>query len=659
MAQERVQIRLDAVDNTRKALNGLKGRLDKVKSSVFNLRNSFLAIGAGLVVKGFIDAGIQVENLGVQLKTLFGSAKAGEKALKSITQFAAKTPFELRNIQQGVTSLAVVREQAEKAGLSFDDLLTLTGNVAAQMGGDFAFASFQIQKAFSTGIAAAESLKERGIAGMAGFEAGVSVNADGTIKKMNKAFGKDGKFGNLMDELSKTLFGTITNIKDAFFIFQVEVSKGFFTALKQNLGDLKKTAEENRKEIAKFGAVIGKGLSKAIQGTSDALKFLKNNFEFLKNTILAVIGIKIVTFFGQFILLIGKLRNAMLLLNVAMLANPLFLGVAAVALVVAGIYSITNAMKDAKKATDAWAISLGYIDQDAFDKAMGMTKEDDIVGILKRPKAKTFFEDDEDDKVGDVISDKSIKQIEELTKAIQEYKKAFEASFGGQVLIQAQASLDKMESTFKNINQILAKTAIDGIGALSKGIAESIILGKSLGDTFRQFVQQSIVNALASLIQYYATKLLIYAIEKLFGIEIPKQVDLEKRKLDVLKKQTSELKKQAVLQLIITALGGGGGFNPFGSAEGGRVNGTRANGGQTQNGNSYIVGERGRELFIPSTDGQIVSNENLNGMGATNINFTVQATDVKGVQELLIDNRATITNIINTALNQKGKPALV
>jgi len=98
-----------------------------------------------------------------------------------------------------------------------------------------------------------------------------------------------------------------------------------------------------------------------------------------------------------------------------------------------------------------------------------------------------------------------------------------------------------MKSTFENINQILAKTAIDGIGALSKGIAESIILGKSLGDSFRQFVQQAIVNALASLIQFYATKLLIYAIEKLFGIEIPKQVDLENLTFD-----PAEVKQQMV-----------------------------------------------------------------------------------------------------------------
>jgi hypothetical protein len=44
-------------------------------------------------------------------------------------------------------------------------------------------------------------------------------------------------------------------------------------------------------------------------------------------------------------------------------------------------------------------------------------------------------------------------------------------------------------------------------------------------------------------------------------------------------------------------------------------NGYRANGGQTSGTNAYIVGERGRELFIPSTDGQIVSNENLKSYG--------------------------------------------
>ena len=45
--------------------------------------------------------------------------------------------------------------------------------------------------------------------------------------------------------------------------------------------------------------------------------------------------------------------------------------------------------------------------------------------------------------------------------------------------------------------------------------------------------------------------------------------------------------------------------------------------------------------------------------GATTVNFNISATDVRGVKELLIDNRATIVNAVNTALNEKGKEALV
>jgi len=47
----------------------------------------------------------------------------------------------------------------------------------------------------------------------------------------------------------------------------------------------------------------------------------------------------------------------------------------------------------------------------------------------------------------------------------------------------------------------------------------------------------------------------------------------------------------------------------------------------------------------------------MNGVNTVNIN--VSATDVRGVKELLIDNRSTIVNAVNIALNEKGKEALV
>jgi len=49
----------------------------------------------------------------------------------------------------------------------------------------------------------------------------------------------------------------------------------------------------------------------------------------------------------------------------------------------------------------------------------------------------------------------------------------------------------------------------------------------------------------------------------------------------------------------------------------------RANGGPVTGGSSYLVGERGPELFTPGRSGMITSNENL---GSTNIVVNVDAS---------------------------------
>ncbi len=209
MANQRLNIDIVAKDKSKQALNNVQGSLEKVKRSVFNLRNAFIGLGAGLVIKGFVNAGIQIENLEVQLNALFGSAKEGKKALKEVTDFAAGTPFELKNIQQGITALATVRKTAEESGVSFEELLKITGNTATILGGDFALASLQIQRSFSAGISSAELFRERGIKAMAGFKEGVRVNTKESILGLKNAFGTGGEFGNLIDDLSRTLFGTI------------------------------------------------------------------------------------------------------------------------------------------------------------------------------------------------------------------------------------------------------------------------------------------------------------------------------------------------------------------------------------------------------------------------------------------------------------------
>lgn len=65
--------------------------------------------------------------------------------------------------------------------------------------------------------------------------------------------------------------------------------------------------------------------------------------------------------------------------------------------------------------------------------------------------------------------------------------------------------------------------------------------------------------------------------------------------------------------------------------------GARANGGSVSAGKSYLVGERGAELFTPSSNGMIVPNNALGG-GGTNINLTVNgAIDPEGTARTIVD----------------------
>jgi hypothetical protein len=631
MAQK-LNIDIVARDKSKQALGNVQKGLSRLKQSVFNLKNAFIGLGAGLVVKGFVDAGIQVENLSVQLKTLFGSAKAGEDALRSITKFAATTPFELKNIQQGVTSLAVVRKNAEEAGLSFDDLLTLTGNVAAQMGGDFAFASFQIQKAFSTGIAAAESLKERGVAGMAGFKAGVSVNALDTIKIMNKAFGKGGEFGNLMEELSKTLFGTISNLKDAFFIFQVEVSKGFFKALKKNLGDLKKTVEENKKEIDEFGAMIGTGLSKAINGTASILKFMKDNIGLLTEAFKLFIALKIVAFFHGIAVAIGVANTAMLGFNATVRKNLL---IGSAVLVISQINQIINGVK-----------KLANIGQDPIDAEDFLEDGKKMIEVIDRFGNKVkIVVTDLSQMQGVVINTlPAIKEAEtafqRMGRVIKESLSAFgEEAFGG-FTKGLQSSFDV--SVFDRFEEAGKKS----LKTLESSMSDFIMTGKLNFETLRIAITRSIVEALIGSAVTFA-----------------------------LKKATAIFKLQAIREGLISAYKAGAKALasmpfPLNLVAAGAVIGTGLgivnkikgfqSGGAVSKGEPIMVGEQGAELFIPNQTGQITQSARGGGnSGAVNVNFTINAVNAAGIDQLLIERRGTISRIINESVNERGRGAII
>lgn len=84
---------------------------------------------------------------------------------------------------------------------------------------------------------------------------------------------------------------------------------------------------------------------------------------------------------------------------------------------------------------------------------------------------------------------------------------------------------------------------------------------------------------------------------------------------------------QRAFQTLFSGLFGGGG---------GLFGGFRADGGPVSAGRSYIVGERGPELFTPGASGQITSNENMGGGSVVqNFSFNLSANGDESVKRIV------------------------
>jgi len=73
-----------------------------------------------------------------------------------------------------------------------------------------------------------------------------------------------------------------------------------------------------------------------------------------------------------------------------------------------------------------------------------------------------------------------------------------------------------------------------------------------------------------------------------------------------------------------------------------------------------MVGEAGPEMFMPSQTGTIIPNGNLGGGGGeVTVNFNIEALDATGVDQLIMERRGLITNIIREATQANGQRSMV
>ena len=71
-------------------------------------------------------------------------------------------------------------------------------------------------------------------------------------------------------------------------------------------------------------------------------------------------------------------------------------------------------------------------------------------------------------------------------------------------------------------------------------------------------------------------------------------------------------------------------------------------------GGGYVVGEQGPEVFMPETAGEIIPSGQSSG-GTTNVNFSINAVDAAGVEDLLMTQRGNIIGMIRESANAHGE----
>ena len=614
MAQ-RLNIDIVARDKASKALNGLRGGLAKVRGAVFNLRNAFLGLGAGLVIRNLVNTGRELENLQVRLKFLLKDTNEGAKAFDNMVKFASKVPFSLEEIQSGSGILATVTDNAT----DLQKMLEITGNVAAVTGLDFRTTAEQIQRSFSAGIGAADLFREKGVRNMLGFQAGATVSIEETAKAFQRVFGKGGRFGKATDDLAQTLGGTLSMLGDKIFAFKKTLlDAGFFSQLKRQFGDLDKFLSDNSDSIERIAIGFGVTLAKAVQGLVNIFKVLKQNVDLIITAFKILLAIKIVAF----MISLGKAIVPVL----AGLRGIAALSGVGLGLVAASAAAVTATFLALNEQIDKTVKGLS----DAVDKSISLRNTTRELAILNRKYKETF--------------DNSLIILREF-----EHELSVKIPSATQVAIDKfeelnKKSLEEIRTKIEKIKDVVAESLNDGITKVSNALGRAVVFGENLGNSLKRIAQDFMVRLVSMAIEMTIRLALEIAMQKIKDKILGDQLEKEEKKANAMKTQTTEMKKQALLSIFT---GGSGSMGSF------------AQGGAVMKNKPILVGERGAEMFVPNSTGQITQAARGTGGGAVNVNFTINTIDSRGFDQALVENRGTITSIINSALAEKGRGELI
>jgi|LULH01.1.fsa_nt_gb hypothetical protein len=476
-------------------------------------------------------------------------------------------------------------------------ILEITGNVAAVTGLDFLTTASQIQRAFSGGIAAADVFREKGVRALLGFEQGAKVSIEQTVERFEEVFSGQGRFANATDDLAQTLEGTLSMINDKFFKFQQSVNKSFFEELKLQFGDLNDALERNEATIERFGESIGENLAQSLSNAVTVINFINESLGLLARSLDKVGGNDT---FNKFFA-IATSQTEIFGAIVQEVINDL----GGLANIFAETIPVQQQYQD-----QILRISEGYglLKESTEEVDQGtINLKDTYEDLLQKHTLSKPYQE-----MGLAIND-AISSIEALTFAQQEVEQGF--------MDQKKASAEAHRVEKEGVKS--RKEGLEETGRALKAFAAEGAKRSKKMFRLQQAVQigEAIMNTYAGASKALAT--------------LPPPFSFAVAALTVATglAQVANIRSQQPPAQF---------------------------GGARQANQPFLVGEKGAELFTPATAGTVTPNHQLGDkMGATVVNFNINTVSAKGFNELLNNSRGMITNMINQAVNEKGKANLI
>jgi len=711
---KKVNIDIVAKDKTKGAINTTKKGLDGLKKSVFNLRNAFLGLGTGLLIKNLVQTGKEVESLKVRFKFLFGSAQEGAVAFDNLAKFAGRVPFSLEEIARSSGNLAVVSKDA--ADLS--RILEITGNVAAVTGLDFQTTASQIQRAFSGGIAAADVFREKGVRSLLGFQQGATVSIEETVQAFEDVFSGGGRFGQATDALAETFEGTVSMIGDKLFTFKQQINETFFATLKQAMGSLNTFFEDNARSTQKLAIMIGKTLSIAVTGLAKMFKSLKDNADTVLTVFAGIIALKLASVFVGITSAIMGMTGAMTVFNNAVKRNIIFGGIAvftaAVVFLTKKFLALKNAIADSAPSSGTEALFKRIEATDKVKAAVKALEEAEEGGHTKNIKRKqealvlaeaelklaekrliafsredfiknrptiadrTGFKPDRKEITKsknlegiiqankgelDLLIEKNIKEKaivdEQLAKLHQ--AKANAVLGRGRELSEEELALKEeliqthllMEDNFQKQVTAIYKSEADKRAAIEKQNLDNFKAGKF---SEVDFAKMSNKDKLSGTMHHLRETLSETAKHSKKAFRLQKALNIAEAVMNTATGVAEAMKLPFPFNVVVAGLKMATGMAQVQTIRNQQP--PAQFGGSRLPNSPFLVGEKGPELFTPNTAGSVTPNHQIGGGGAT-VNFNITTVDAQSFGNLLDTRRGQIVNMINSALNNKGQAALV